>query len=171
MAQLNFTLAPDVFVDDEFVSYAWWPPLRFHPSDEVGDDILFSRHDSTALELLFDSEATLAIERRILSGSTNGRPVKVVATATAGTTIHTAHATSIDEVWLWAVNTDTTARKLTVELGGTSSPDDLIEVTIPAEGGLVLVAPGLSVTGSVVVRAFCATANVVNVVGFVNRIS
>jgi hypothetical protein len=171
MAQLNFTLAPDVFVDDEFVSYAWWPPLRFHPSDEAGDDILFSRHDSTALELLFDSEATLAIERRILSGSTNGRPVKVVATATAGTTIHTAHATSIDEVWLWAVNTDTTARKLTVELGGTSSPDDLIEVTIPAEGGLVLVAPGLSVTGSVVVRAFCATANVVNVVGFVNRIS
>jgi hypothetical protein len=171
MAQLNFTLAPDVFVDDDFVSYAWWPPLRFHPSDEVGDDILFSRHDSTALELIFDSEATLAIERRILSGSTNGRPVKVVATATAGTTIHTAHATSIDEVWLWAVNTDTTARKLTVELGGTSSPDDLIEVTIPAEGGLVLVAPGLSVTGSVVVRAFCATANVVNVVGFVNRIS
>lgn len=171
MTQLNFTLAPDVFVDDDFVSYAWWPPLRFHPSDEVGDDILFSRHDSTALELIFDSEATLAIERRILSGSTNGRPVKVVATATAGTTIHTAHATSIDEVWLWAVNTDTTARKLTVELGGTSSPDDLIEVTIPAEGGLVLVAPGLSVTGSVVVRAFCATANVVNVVGFVNRIS
>jgi hypothetical protein len=171
MAQLNFTLAPDVFVDDELVSYAWWPPLRFHPSDEVGDDILFTRHDSTALELLFDSEATLAIERRILSGSTNGRPVKVVATATAGTTIHTAHATSIDEVWLWAVNTDTTARKLTIELGGTSSPDDLIEVTIPAEGGLVLVAPGLSVTGSVVVRAFCATANVVNVVGFVNRIS
>jgi hypothetical protein len=169
MAQLNFTLAPDVFVDDDFVSYAWWPPLRFHPSDEVGDDILFTRHDST--DIIFDSEATLAIERRILSGSTNGRPVKVVATATAGTTIHTAHATSIDEVWLWAVNTDTTARKLTVELGGTSSPDDLIEVTIPAEGGLVLVAPGLSVTGSVVVRAFCATANVVNVVGFVNRIS
>jgi hypothetical protein len=169
MAQLNFTLAPDVFTDDDFVSYAWWPPLRFQPSDELGDDILFTRHDT--LDIIFDSEATLAIERRALSGSTNGRPVKVVATATAGTTIHTAHATSIDEVWLWAVNTDTTARKLTIEFGGTSSPDDLIEVTIPAEGGLVLVVPGLVVTGSVVVRAFCATANVVNVVGFVNRIS
>lgn len=169
MAQLNFTLAPDVFTDNELVSYAWWPPLRFHPSDEADNDLLFTRHDST--DILFDSEATLAIERRILSGSTNGRPVKVAATATAGTTIHTAHATSIDEVWLWAVNTDTTARKLTVELGGTSAPDDLIEVTIPAEGGLVLVAPGLSVTGSVVVRAFAATSNVINIVGFVNRIS
>ena len=113
----------------------------------------------------------MAINKLVLSGSTDGRPVKVAQTATTGTTIHTAHATSIDEVWLWAVNTDTTARKLTIEFGGTSSPDDLIEVTIPAEGGLVLVVPGLVVTGSVVVRAFCATANVVNVVGFVNRIS
>jgi hypothetical protein len=113
----------------------------------------------------------VAINKLVLSGSTDGRPIKVVQTATTGTTIHTAHATSIDEVWLWAVNTDTTARKLTIEFGGTSSPDDLIEVTIPAEGGLVLVVPGLVVTDSVVVRAFCATANVVNVVGFVNRIS
>jgi hypothetical protein len=113
----------------------------------------------------------VAINKLVLSGSTDGRPVKVAQTATAGTTIHTAHATSIDEVWLWAVNTDTTARKLTIEFGGTSSPDDLIEVTIPAEGGLVLVVPGLVVTDSVVVRAFCATADVVNIVGFVNRIS
>lgn len=105
------------------------------------------------------------------SGSTDGRMVKVAATSTPGTTIHTAHSTSLDEVWLWAVNSDTTARKLTIEFGGTSSPDDLIEVTIPAESGLVLVVPGLLVTNSVVVKAFCATANVVNVAGFVNRIT
>jgi hypothetical protein len=30
--------------------------------------------------------------KRILSGSTNGKPIKVVATSTAGTTIHTAVA-------------------------------------------------------------------------------
>ena len=113
----------------------------------------------------------MTISRQLLSGSTNGRGVKVAATATPGTTIHTAHATSLDEVWLWCVNTDTAARKLTVEFGGTTSPDDLIEVGIPSESGLVLVSPGLTVTGGVVVRAFAATANVLVVMGHVNRIT
>ena len=113
----------------------------------------------------------MPISRQLLSGSTNGRGVKVAATATPGTLIHTAHATSLDEVWLWCVNSDTVARKLTVEFGGTTSPDDLIEVAIPAESGLVLVSPGLTVTGGVVVRAFAATANVLVVMGHVNRIT
>jgi len=113
----------------------------------------------------------MAITKLKLSGSTDGRMVKVAATASAGTTIHTAHASSLDEVWLWAVNSDTTARKLTIEFGGTSSPDDLIELTVQPESGLVLVIPGFIVTNSVVVRAFAATANVVNIAGFVNRIT
>lgn len=106
-----------------------------------------------------------------LSGSTNGKQIKVVATATAGTTIHDAHATALDEVWLWAVNSDTTARKLTIEYGGVASPDDLIEVTIPAESGYLLVVPGLLATGSVSIKAFAATANVILINGYVNRIS
>lgn len=106
-----------------------------------------------------------------LSGSTNGRQIKVAATATAGTLLHTAHATDLDELWLWAVNSDTTARKLTIEFGGVISPDDLIEQTISPEGGLTLIVPGLIVTGGVVVAAFAATANVVLMSGFINRIS
>lgn len=111
-----------------------------------------------------------------LSGSTDGRPVKVAATATAGTLIHTASstATTYDEVWLYAQNTDTTARKLTIEFGGTTAPDDLIEVTIQPEAGLVMVIPGLVIKGNatpLVVRAFAATANVVTISGYVNRIS
>lgn len=109
--------------------------------------------------------------KTLLSGSTNGRQIKVAATATPGTTIHTAHATAYDEVWLWAANSDTTARKLTIEFGGTTAPDDLIEITIPAEAGLVLVVPGLVLTNSLVVKAFCASANVVLVGGYVNRIA
>jgi hypothetical protein len=112
----------------------------------------------------------------ILSGSTDGRAIKVAATATPGTTIHTgsATATTLDEIWLYATNTDTTARKLTIEWGGTSSPDDLIELTIPAEAGLTLVIPGLIIKGNatpLVVKAFCATADVVTIHGYVNRIS
>ena len=107
----------------------------------------------------------------ILSGATNGRNVLVVATGTPGTLIHTAHATAHDEVHLWATNTDTTDRKLTIEFGGTTVPDDLIEFTVPAEDGLYALIPGLRLTGSVVVRAFCATANVVTIGGYVNRIT
>lgn len=113
----------------------------------------------------------MTISKLKLSGSTDGRGVKVAATASAGTTIHAAHATALDEVWLWCVNSDTAARKLTVQLGGTSDPDDSIEVTIPAESGLVLVVPGLVVSNSVVVRAFAESANVLIVHGFVNRIA
>ena len=106
-----------------------------------------------------------------LSGSTDGKMVKVAATATLGTTIHTAHATSLDEVWLYAVNSDSTARKLTIEFGGATSPDCRIEQTIQPESGLVLVVPGMLLTNSLVITAFCATANVVMIGGFVNRIS
>ena len=111
-----------------------------------------------------------------LSGSTDGRLIKVAQTATAGTTIHTGSstATTYDEVWLYAVTSDTTDRKLTIEFGGTSSPDDLIEQTITAESGLLLVVPGLVIKGNatpLVVRAFAASANVVMVGGYVNRIT
>ena len=106
-----------------------------------------------------------------LSGGTTGKNIKIAATATPGTTVHTAHATSIDEIWLWAQNSDTSARKLTVEFGGTAAPDDLIEVTIPPEAGPVLVIPGWTLTNSLVVKAFAESANVVLVNGYVNRIT
>lgn len=111
-----------------------------------------------------------------LSGSTDGRAIKVAATATAGTTIHTGSTTSTtyDEIWLYAQNTDTSAVKLTIEWGGTTAPDDLIEVTVQPEAGLVCIAPGLLLKGNataLVVRAFAASANVITIHGFVNQIT
>ena len=107
----------------------------------------------------------------VLSGSTSGKQIKVAATATAGTTIHTAHATSLDEIWLWAVNSSTTAVKITVEWGEATAPDGNIEVTVPGESGYLMVVPGLVLTGSLVVKAFAGTTNVLLVNGYVNRIS
>ncbi len=116
-----------------------------------------------------------AISKMILSGCTNGRMIKVTQTATAGDLVHTAvagtGADNMDEIWLWAVNSDTTARKLTIEFGGVAAPDDLVEMTIPAESGPVLVLPGFVLQNGLVVRAFCASANVVMVGGYVNRVS
>jgi len=106
-----------------------------------------------------------------LSGSTDGKSIKVAATATLGTTIHTAHATALDEIWLWCANTDTSDRKLTIEYGGATSPDCLVEITIPAEDGAYLVIPGWLLTNSLVVTAFAASANVLVINGYVNRIT
>jgi hypothetical protein len=112
--------------------------------------------------------------KQLLSGSTNGKAIKVAATATAGTTIHTAVSgtSSIDEVWLYAHNTSSSAVKLTLEWGEATAPDGNIEINIGAEGtGLVLVAPGIPLQNSLVVKAFAATANVINIFGYVNRIA
>ncbi|HEY1191392.1 MAG TPA: hypothetical protein VGE74_27405, partial [Gemmata sp.] len=74
--------------------------------------------------------------REKLSGSTNGKPIKVAATATAGTTIHTAQsgATGWDEIYCWVTNTSASAVNLTIEFGGTTDPDNLIvkQLSIPA---------------------------------------
>ena len=105
-----------------------------------------------------------------------GLGVKVAATATAGTAIHTAStvSTTIDEIWLYAVNTSTSSVKLTIEWGEATAPDGNIEVTILPEAGLVTVVPGFLLQGNAtarVVRAFAATANVIVLHGFVNRIT
>jgi len=107
----------------------------------------------------------------LLSGSTSGKAVKVAATATAGTTIHTAHATALDEIWLYAVNSSASSVKLTIEWGEATAPDGNIEVTVLPEAGLVTIIPGLILTGSLVVKAFAGTTNVIMLSGYVNRIT
>ena len=111
--------------------------------------------------------------KQILSGGTTGKNIKVVATASAGTTIHTAVAgtSDLDEVWLYAMNTDSADRKLTIEYGGTTSPYDLTELTITTEAGWTLVCPGLLLQNGLVIKAFAAAANVVVINGYVNRIT
>ena len=112
------------------------------------------------------------ITKNKLSGSTDGRGILVAATASAGTTIHTAVNNTVDwdEIWLWAHNSSTSAIKLTIEFGGTTSPNDLIEITIPPESGLVNIVPGLILQNNTVCRAFAGTTNLINIFGFVNSI-
>ena len=114
--------------------------------------------------------------KKILSGSTDGKSIKVAATATAGTTIHTGSATAstLDEVWIYAVNSSASSVKLTIEWGEATAPDGTIEVTVQPEAGLVTVVPGLLIKGNatpLVVKAFAATANVICINGFVNQIT
>lgn len=113
------------------------------------------------------------VSRIPFSGSTHGRAIKVAATATAGTLIHTATSstTDCDVITLYAHNSSASAVNLTVEWGGVTSPDDLIKLSIPASSGLTLVCPDLVLRNSLVVRAFAGTTNVITVTGFVNRVA
>lgn len=117
----------------------------------------------------------LALQQTTMTTGT-GLGVLVVATATAGTVVHTAAnvATTIDEIWLYAVNTHTSSIKLTIEWGETTEPNGNIELTIAAESGLVLIAPGLVLQGNAtpkIIRAFAATASEIVIHGYVNRVT
>ena len=112
-----------------------------------------------------------------LSGSTDGTGIELAVDSGTFTTIHTTTTTvsTLDEIWLYASNTDATDRKLTLKFGGTDDPDDLIEQTIVAESGLTLLVPGLALSGKastgLIVLGAAAVASKVTVFGYVNRIT
>ncbi len=110
-----------------------------------------------------------------LSGSTDGKGIKIVPTSTPGTTIHDAAATSDgtlrEEVYIYLYNHHTVDVDVTFEVGGTTDPDNLLRVTIPFKAGLVLAFPGLPFDNAVNIDAFASVANVVMAYGFVNPIT
>jgi len=115
--------------------------------------------------------------KQLLSGSTQGRAIKVAATASTGTTIHTTGTSSsiIDEVWLYAYNSSTGPITLTIQYGGTTAVDNDIRLDIPPTSGLTLVVPGLILTGTGAagntIAAYAGTTNVITISGYVNRIA
>ena len=93
------------------------------------------------------------------------------------TTIHTTPTTTttLDEIWMYAVNSHSADLKVTIQFGGVEEPEDYIETTVTAESGLVLLVPGLILqgkasTGQIILGA-AATGDEVAVYGYVNRIT
>lgn len=111
--------------------------------------------------------------KMVLSGSTNGKGIKVAATSTPGTTIHTAVSgtSSWDEIWIYAFNSNSVVEMLTLQWGGVSSPDDDIVVALQPGQGLMLIIPGMVLQNSLALKAFATDANMVIIHGFVNRIT
>mgnify|MGYP006888290384 CR=1 FL=1 len=112
------------------------------------------------------------ITKNHLSQSSNGGPIAISATSSPGTIIHTTSITAsiIDEIWLYATNNDNVTRSLTVEIGGISS----MTLGISAKTGLSIILPGTIISGngstSSTVSAYSSNTNVVNVLGYINRI-
>jgi len=113
--------------------------------------------------------------RVLLSGSTDGKPIPVAATATPGTLLHTAQSgsTGFDEVYLWVSNVTGSAATLTLEWGGVTDPGSHLvkALSIAANSGPTAVAVGQCLNNAAVVRAFSGTASALNITGFVNRIA
>lgn len=113
----------------------------------------------------------VATKEYLSGGAGDGTQIKITQTATAGTTVHTGHATATDELWLYAHNTHTAAVVVTIEWAGVTDPDDIMSIPVPIDDGWTLIVPGFAVPASGVVGVFAGQANVVLVQGYVNRLT
>lgn len=112
--------------------------------------------------------------RVLLSGSTSGKPIPVVATATLGTTMHTAVAGAVswDEIYAWFTNIDTAARTLTLEWGAAGVGSNLVTaLSLPLSSPPIPIVTGQVLNGGLVFTAFASVASIINCTGYVNRIA
>ncbi len=110
----------------------------------------------------------MAIQRIVLSGSTNGRPITVASVAAScNQAIHTVGsavtgADNLDEIWLWAIplTTSTGLKQLFLQLGSDSTADikQLQLANDPAVPN-ILVLPGKSLNNSLVLSAWATACN------------
>lgn len=108
-----------------------------------------------------------------LSGSTDGQGISVTGlTPSGGTVLHTAvtgAADSWDEIWLYAYNNATANRELGIAWGATAVGSRFVYTITGGPGGLVLVAPGLILRNTKVVKGYVTIADAISIFGYVNR--
>jgi hypothetical protein len=109
-----------------------------------------------------------------LSQSSNGRQIVVDTTSrTTARLVHTSVSgtTNLDEIWIYATNVSASDAVLTICWGGTTADTDEMHVTIPSKQGRELVIDGKLLQNSLQVRAYASVVSVINLDGFVNRIT
>lgn len=109
-------------------------------------------------------------QRIALSGSTNYLPINVSGTTFgSAVTVHTAHATNADELWLYAYNYGNLDALLNISLGGNAA-HQIITTPVPSKLGEIPVLIGKTYTNSVVIKAYANIADSLSIIGYVNRI-
>lgn len=118
------------------------------------------------------------IVKRVLSGSTDGKPL--ACSATAAITVHTcASSTNVfDEVYMYVHHN--TSQDINVEVEfGTSGSSSKFVVAVPGKIGPVMVLPGVPIMGAITNPVLAvqpqisgtSQSSTVYVTGFVNRIT
>ena len=105
--------------------------------------------------------------KNFLSSSTNGKPIAITAISLGSAQlIHQVPATSIDELWLYAYNSNDTDYPITITIDGTN----YTELSVPSKSGVVLICPGQLVNQTMQIKAFSSIASAIYLSGWVNRI-
>lgn len=113
--------------------------------------------------------------KKLLSGSTDWKAIKIVATATAWTLIHTwpTNTSVLQEIWLWAQNNHTADVVLTIERWDAVTDNNIIK-TIPFKAWEQMIIPWFIIKGNatpLTIKAFASQANVVMIQWFINEIA
>ena len=99
-----------------------------------------------------------------LSGTTDDRGIKITQTATAGDTIHLNSSGNTQLIYLWLSSTHSSAIVTSLECGGATSPDDVMEVSVAADA--IGEVSGFPLGAGKTLKIFAATANKVSVRGY-----
>lgn len=105
------------------------------------------------------------------SSSQNGKQIGVARVATLGTPIHSAAGGStIDYITLRACCITTLATLLTIENGGTSDSDK-VQILVPGQAGQITVFDRKLIGSSFNLTAFAGLSSVINLDGWIDRVS
>jgi len=109
--------------------------------------------------------------KELFTESALGEPIRVTGTSSPGVLIHDLvdGYTDIDEVWIYASNTSASAVTLTIELGDSQLAHE-IDQSIAANS-TALIIPGVPMQGDGRIRAYAGTGSVINVFGWINKIT
>jgi len=110
------------------------------------------------------------VRMEALSESTDGQPIQISATSTAGDDLHISTANQTDRVTIDLTNTSDSPVEVTLEFGGTGT-GNLIITTVPPNDTVRAVS-NAAIGGSASTRtiaAFAGTTNVINAIGYVER--
>lgn len=107
----------------------------------------------------------------IFTESVLGEPIRISATTSVGDLIHDVvdGYVNMDEVWLYASNTTSTDVIITVQLGDVQASSEVVQ-TVAAQS-VSLIIPGIPIQGDGKIRAYAGTTDVINVFGWINRIT
>lgn len=94
--------------------------------------------------------------RGYFTGSTNGTPIPVTSTDSAGAAvIHTA-STKTEEIYLDAYNNHTAPVELGIDFGNTTAP---VKISVPSKAGPVRVIDGWPLRNAKTIACFCSTVS------------
>lgn len=94
--------------------------------------------------------------RGFFTGSTEGLPIAVTSTNSAGAAVIHTTSTKTEEIYLDAYNNFTSPVELAVDFGNTTAP---VKVTIPAKAGPLRVIDGWPLRNGKTIAAFCSTVS------------